>query len=218
MPPKHALDAKDLLGVNPTHAGVIDEIRSLVVGANALLQGHFELQGGRHSEYFIRFKQVGRERPLVERAAELLVKDASWVKGTTRVLGAESAGFYLAQAIGRRLDISTAIATIDHRRRPTENLRTGDVNANDRVVIATDLVTTGSSLRTLIELVHHRGAQVSGVAVFGVLDTATYTKVLNQEKLPGSWLVSSLWPTWDAGPSCPLCAQGQEFMPALELN
>jgi orotate phosphoribosyltransferase len=216
--PTQVLKVADHLGVNPSHANSIDQIHRIVEEARALLQGHFELQERRHSDYFVRFKQIGRERSLVERAAQFLVSGAEWMKSATRVVGAESAGFYLAHALGRKLEIETAIATIDQRRRPTKELRTGTVDPDSRVVIATDLVTTGSSLRTLIELVEGRGASVCGVAVFGLLDPIEYTKVLNERKLPGNWLVQSMWRTWDGPATCPHCARHDDAIPALELN
>jgi orotate phosphoribosyltransferase len=142
--------------------------------------------------------------------------DAPFLQGAT-LLAAESAGFFLAKAIARTNSLDTAIAKIDQRRLPTTELRSGPIGR--KVVVVTDVVTTGSSVETLISLAQQNDATVSGVLTFGMLDPAAFTRLLSKHRLEGQWLVqASNWSTWDRS-ECPMCASdANDIVPAFELN
>jgi orotate phosphoribosyltransferase len=209
----------DLVGVNSVLSQNMAEVFELIAKCQALLGGHFSLQSGKHSGFFFRFRHIGQVPIASERVSRLLL-DAfpREIPSDAVILAAESAAFHLASSVCRAIGTPRrATAKIDLRRRPIPDLRSGEIQRGDRVVVVTDAVTTGSSLRTLLKLATEKGGSISAVLVFATLAPAAFTKVLNEHGVPGAWLVQTLWPMWDAK-NCELCAEGDRPVPAFELN
>jgi orotate phosphoribosyltransferase len=220
--------------VNALRTASIDEIRDVVVisprrglpellyralaDTGALLRGHFGLYGGKHTEYFIRFRTLSRDRALLELVAEHLVAHVD--PGVATVLVPESAGFFLGDAIARRLGATVAVARTDLQRRPGRTLFNGALHRGDQVLVVNDVVTTGTSLEPLLDLAADRGATVAGVLVFGALDGPGFRAVLNRRAVPGEHLLEAgpAWPLHEPE-RCPACARGiVPLLPAAELN
>jgi orotate phosphoribosyltransferase len=212
----------------------IDEVREVVVVAprrglpeltyralsetGALLRGHFGLHGGKHTEYFIRFRALSRDSALLAQVAEHLV--AGIEPGITTVIVPESAGFFLGAAIAKLLGAAVTVARTDMQRRPARRLFSGTIRNDERVLVVNDVVTTGTSLEPLLDLAADHGAIVTGVLVFGALDGPGFRTVLNRRRVPGDHLVEA-GPAWRLlDPDvCPACARGTEvLLPAAELN
>jgi orotate phosphoribosyltransferase len=72
------------------------------------------------------------------------------------------------------------------------------LNARDRVLIVEDVVTTGLSVREVIDVVHATGAQVVGVGAIVVRGTAEFG-------VPTVALLHMPLESYDSS-ECPLCA------------
>jgi len=218
----------------PLRTASLDEIRDVVVvsprrglpellfralaDTGALLRGHFGLYGGKHTEYFIRFRALSRDRELLGQVADHLV--ARVEPGVATVIVPESAGFFLGDAIAQRLNATVAVARTDLQRRPGRTLFNGAVHRGDSVLVVNDVVTTGTSLEPLLDLAADRGATVAGVLVFGALDGPGFRAVLNRRGVPGEHLLEA-GPAWQLAlpDQCPACARGLvPLVPAAELN
>ncbi len=212
-----------------------DEIRSVVVvqprrglpelvhdalaRSGALLRGHFGLQGSRHTEYFIRFRAISRDPELLEPIVDHLL-GAIELPPQPIVLVPESAGFFLGDALRRRIGAPLAVARTDLQRRPARALLHGELPAGAQVVVVNDVVTTGASLEPLLELVADRGATVAAALVFGALDGTSYRSTLNRRRIPGDHLLEARarW-TMQPAESCEICRRGgPPVIPAAELN
>ncbi|GBC97594.1 Orotate phosphoribosyltransferase [bacterium HR17] len=166
----------------------------------ALLQGHFLLTSGLHSDHYVeKFRLL--ERPdLVSRMC------AEWVRrfGDTpidAVLGPAVGGIVLAFETARQLGCRYLFAETDNGCR---TLRRGfALHPHERVLIVEDVVTTGSSLKETIALAQARNAQVVGV---GVLvdrgETPLHLPGIRTEVLLRLPLRAFL------PEECPLCQQG----------
>jgi orotate phosphoribosyltransferase len=155
----------------------------------ALLEGHFRLTSGLHSNRYI---QCAKILMYPELAAQLCSKIADNFKeqNVDLVVGPAIGGIVVAQEVGRALGVK---AIFSERVEGKMTLRRGfEINSKERVVVVEDVVTTGGSTKEVINLVKEHGGVVVGVGSlvdrhsgeldFGVpfypllkLDIATYS-------------------------------------------
>lgn len=183
----------------------------------ALLEGHFRLQSGLHSPYFIRFRSIGRDENALRWVRDQLVGHLEVASRAASVLCPESAGFYLGQAIADSRGLNLAVAAVDRERRPIREYRHGNLRAGATTLIAVDVATTGRSLVPLFDLAHAAGATVVGVIAFAVLDAHAFDRACLDRGVPGEWLASATFrPRSHA--ECDACRDGVPLEPAAEFN
>lgn len=208
--------AKLVFANHPTSAG---EVLDILASAGALLEGHFVLQGGEHSDFFLRFARLTRDEGLAERVATLLLDVAPFVPAREfTVLCPETAGAFLGSAIARVRGAGLAIAEVDDRRCPVPRLRAGEIKPGMTVLVVNDVVTTGNSVSTLIDLAHSRSATVAGVAVFAAIHPEALQTLALKRRLGHAALVHARWPTHAKRAACPGCTRASVALPASELN
>lgn len=209
-------EVRSVVVVTPRR-GLPELMHRALAETGALLHGHFGLHGGKHTDYFIRFRALSRSTELLGMVADHLVTRVE--PDVTTVIVPESAGFFLGDALATRLGATVAVARTDLQRRPARSLYNGTIHRGDRVLVVNDVVTTGTSLEPLLELAADRGATVSGVLVFGALDGPGFRSMLNRRQVPGDHLLEA-GPAWALRDpeECPACARGEPLLPAAELN
>jgi orotate phosphoribosyltransferase len=195
---------------------ILPKLANQIAQNKVLLEGHFELQSGRHSPFFIRFAGLGWNHAAVAELVPTLVDAAKLDTGTPlTVLAPESAGLLLGRAIADYLNADLAVAAIDSRRRPLASLKYGRVTADRRVLVVNDVVTSGNSLEPLLTFPE---ARLAGLLSFAALSTDPIRRVEARHHIRVGWLVTSTWSTYERS-SCPLCAEGKEPpSPAGEFN
>ena len=193
----------------------VHDLRARIAESGMLLRGHFQLQSGAHSEYFLRVRGLaGREDLLDAFASEL------WTLGAGRraaaVLCSESAGFAIGEAIARLAGLELAVLKTDLRGRPSTSLRIGTLEAGLDVLLVDDVATTGSSLRLL-----HRAAAAYGASARAAMVLATAgagpLQVTNDLGLAGTWLIEGRWPLVSSE-ACVLCKRGVPLILSIELG
>jgi orotate phosphoribosyltransferase len=141
------------------------DVHALFVESGALLEGHFVLTSGRHSnQYFEKFDVLRWPRHVSTLGAELALRARAVGIEADVVLGPTTLGIVLAYEVGRQLDLPAAYAEkgADGQRMVR---RVSHLNAGDRVLIVDDILTTGGSIRECETLVQSVGAHTVGVAV-----------------------------------------------------
>ena len=131
----------------------------------ALLEGHFVLTSGRHSDqYFEKFDVLRWPNHVAALGAELADRVRMANLKPTVVLGPTTLGIVLAYELGRQLGLPAAYGekSVDGSRFIR---RSGHLTASDRVLVVDDILTTGGSVRECETLVHAVGATLAGVAV-----------------------------------------------------
>jgi orotate phosphoribosyltransferase len=128
----------------------------------ALLDGHFRLSSGRHSDRFIqKFRILEDPSILVPIATELAQRAGAYQP--TIVMSAAVGGIVLGYEVARQLGLK---AIFVEKEDGTPRLRRGfEVGVEDRVLVVEDVVTTGGSVREVLEVVRSHGAHVVAVAV-----------------------------------------------------
>jgi orotate phosphoribosyltransferase len=170
----------------------------------ALLEGHFILSSGLHSDGYVQCALFLQHPELAERAGRelaFLLKEADPGLEPTVVISPALGGLIIAHECGRALGVRAIFA---ERAGGVMTLRRGfSLSPDDRVVVVEDVVTTGKSTGEVVEVV--LGAGVKPLALACVVDR----RGADAPPMPAS-LVSlarldiEVWKPEE----CPLCAEG----------
>lgn len=209
---------RSLLVPNTGRLPLPERLYADIARTGALLRGHFTLQSGHHSEYFLRFSQLGWDAEALASVAGLLLEQPPFRVTKPTFLCSEAAGLFLGTALQQRWAGSLlAVLKMDAHKRPTDALREGTLPRGGEVVVVDDVVTQGRSLEVFLKHAQRAEATVKGVLTFAVLKPAEFKTRLLAAGLSAGWLVEAQWPTHPAA-ECPLCAQGGDLpLPAFEL-
>ncbi len=192
----------------------VRDVRAMIAEAGILLRGHYELQSGAHSEYFVRVRgMIGREDLVEAFAGELAVLGIG--HDTTTVLCPESAGFAIGEAIHRRTGLDLAVVKTDLQGRPSTSLRAGELKAGASVLLVDDVATSGASLRILHRVATEHDATVNAALVLATVGVGPL-QAMNDLGISGSWLIDGHWPLF-AKTDCPLCKRGAPLTLSAEI-
>jgi orotate phosphoribosyltransferase len=146
----------------------MDKVVGLLRESGALLEGHFLLSSGRHSN---RYFQCARLLQYPDRAAAALADVAARIRAdmaagkiaVDAVAGPAMGGILVAYELGRQLGLPAFFTERDENGAMT--LRRGfEVTPGLRVLIAEDVVTTGKSSGESASVLEKLGAKVSALA------------------------------------------------------
>ena len=139
-----------------------EELREALVERGALLDGHFRLSSGRHSDRFVQKFRILEDPIVVEEIGQALAEAVAPL-GPTIVVSAAVGGIVVGYEVARALG-TKAIFVEKEAGVPT--LRRGfALSPDDRVFVVEDVVTTGGSVREVLEVVAARGATTVAVGV-----------------------------------------------------
>ena len=175
-----------------------DAVLDLFRRSGALLEGHFKLTSGLHSERYLQSALVLQHPELAEALGRELAARTSHLQATA-VLSPALGSVVIGQEVARALGVRALFA---ERQEGALTLRRGfTLSDTDRVLIVEDVLTTGGSTRETAGIAQAHGAQVVGAAV--IVDRGADPARLN---LPLQALVKLEVPTY-APDKCPLCAR-----------
>lgn len=128
----------------------------------AILDGHFRLSSGRHSDRFIQKFRILEDPAIVESIAKTLAARVRPLAPTV-VVSAAVGGIVLGYEVARQLGLK---AIFVEKENGVAALRRGfALDASDRPFIVEDVVTTGGSVREVLAVVRARGAEPVAVGV-----------------------------------------------------
>jgi orotate phosphoribosyltransferase len=187
------------------------DVVNLLKESDAMLEGHFLLSSGRHSDFYF---QCARLLQYPDRAAKALSNVAARIKADIErgalkvdaICGPAMGGIIVAYELGRQLGIPAFFTERDAS--GVMSLRRGfTVEKGSHILIAEDVVTTGKSSGETAAVLEENGALVTSLAC--VVD----------RRAAG---IEVGWPlyaackvevaTWESD-ECPLCKQG---LPAVK--
>ncbi len=176
------------------------EVKEIFVDAGAIMEGHFLLTSGLHSPMYVEKFNVLQHPESTEKLCKALAEQFKNDKIQT-VVGPMTGGILLAHEVGKALG-TRAIFTERENGRMT--FRRGfALEKGERVLIVEDIVTTGGSVKEVIDVVRENG----GVPVaVGMLVDRSGGKV-NFGNVPYHALLHLDVTTYDPK-NCPLCEKG----------
>lgn len=185
------------------------DLRSALAQRGALLDGHFRLSSGRHSDRFVQKFRILEDPVLLEMVAREIAARFRSLRPTV-VVGAAVGGILLAYEVARQLG-TKAIFVEKESGLPT--LRRGfALGPEDRALLVEDVVTTGLSLRETIGVVRDRGAEIVGVGIIVLrqpFDAARGETA--RDDIPVHALLDLPLLSYDAE-ECPQCRAGESIV------
>ena len=139
------------------------DVKKIYMDADALLEGHFKLSSGNHSQFYLQSAKVLEDPKTAKLLADALATqiNESGLKIDSvcaPALGGLIAGFALAQALGVRFIFAERVDGVMNIRRGFE------VNKDERVLMCEDIITTGGSAMEAASVVQSLGGKIVGVA------------------------------------------------------
>jgi orotate phosphoribosyltransferase len=169
--------------------------------AGALLEGHFLLSSGRHSN---RYVQCAKLLQYPDKSEQVLKVVADQLKDVEFdiIVGPAMGGVIVVYELGRQ---TGKPAIFSERENGVMTLRRGfEIKEGQKVIISEDVVTTGKSSYETAEVIKALGGQVIGIACIadrskGDIEYPIYSAVKLDIQ---SWDVSE----------CPLCKEGTPYV------
>ena len=172
---------------------------ALLREVGALLDGHFRLSSGRHSPVFVEKFRLLQHPPATERLCRLIA-DRFRGDNPELVAGPTTGGIIISYEVARLLGLRGIFAEKSAGGR--EFLRGFEVRPGERTLIVDDVLTTGASVREVIEAVRRADGEPIGVGV--LVDRSSGRTDFG---LPLFACVELDLPT-HAEDACPLCDEG----------
>ncbi|MDD5728504.1 MAG: orotate phosphoribosyltransferase [Victivallales bacterium] len=177
------------------------EIIAACKQAGALLEGHFKLRSGLHSNRFFQAALLLQYPDIAEKiCAELAAKFRN--RGIQCVISPAVGGLIVGQEIARALGVRAIFA--DKVNDELALKRGFTIAPGEKILVAEDVITRGGRIQQTIDLVRKHGGEVAGIAV--IVDRSGGNAELDVEYKS---LLKLELETYEPE-KCPLCAQGLE--------
>ncbi len=185
-----------------------EDVRRHFTEAGALLQGHFKLSSGLHSEAYL---QCAKVLQWPERAGALGAALASLLAPfrPSVVVSPAMGGVIIGHEAGRGLSVR---AIFTERVEGAFALRRGfAVEARERVAVVEDVVTTGKSTREVLAVLRAAGAEA--VACGSIVDRRSVAagRGVDLDGVPCRSLLALDVPAFEPA-ACPRCAAGEPIV------
>ncbi|CAI6147118.1 MAG: Orotate phosphoribosyltransferase [uncultured Sulfurimonas sp.] len=192
------------------------DVKKIYMDADALLEGHFKLSSGNHSQFYLQSAKVLEDPKTAKLLAEALAVQirASGLEIDTvcaPALGGLIAGFALATALDVRFIFAERVEGVMTIRRGFE------VKKDEKVLMCEDIITTGGSAMEAAFAVEALGGTIVGAAA---LANRGFCKRENSDietkpncKLPLDipfFALADFTFEMYAPDACPLCKDGSE--------
>lgn len=176
-----------------------ERVLEILKEAGVLLEGHFLLTSGRHSNRYLQCAKIFQYTKYSEELCKALAEKYQDA-GVDVVIGPAIGAIQMSYEVSRWLDVKNIFA---ERENGVMTLRRNfTIEKGQKVLVVEDVVTTGGSVREVIKIVQEAGGEVIGVGAVvdrtgGKIDFGTrFESVISME-------VESF-----EADKCPLCQQG----------
>ncbi len=154
-----------------------DQILSIFRSTEALLDGHFVLTSGRHSASYFQCAKV-LQHPEYLTAFSIMIADEFEGQAPDVVISPAIGGVVLGTEVGTQLGCRTIFA---ERKEGKMVIRRGfHIEKGEKVLVVEDVITTGGSVREVMDLVENAGGNILGVGVLVDRSNGTVTLHNNQ--------------------------------------
>ena len=183
-----------------------EEVLNIFEETGALLNGHFELRSGLHSNQFFQCALVLQHPRLAGRLCEALVEKMKAELADLEVdtviapaMGGITIGHDVARALGVRF-------IFVEKENNALVLRRFKISEGERFVVAEDVVTRGGRVQETIDIVNAHGGKVKAI---GILVNRSGGKAAFDAPLISLLDIEPV--TYDPS-DCPLCREGLELV------
>lgn len=179
-----------------------EEILKLFKESDALLNGHFKLTSGRHSDIYYEKFTLLKQPSLCTKICEQMAVNFKDSQAVT-VVGPTTGGIIIAYDVARYMGVESIYAESGDEGRVFK--RGFSLEKGQKVVIVDDVLTTGRSIFEVIDLVNSYEAEIVGIGL--MLDRSNGAVKFDY---PYFALATVSADSWEPE-NCPLCAKGDEI-------
>ncbi len=176
-----------------------EEMLDALKASDAIRSGHFVLTSGRHSDTYVQCARVLEDPALTTRLAETAVRRLPAGLAVDLVAAPAVGGIIFGFAVAQALGVKFIFSEREQGRMVFR--RAFEVPSGANVLVVEDVVTTGGSVKEVIDLVESADAFVAGVV--SMIDRGG-EKAFDKPFWPLLQLQVESW----APDSCGLCADG----------
>ena len=179
------------------------QVLSIFKQSGALLEGHFQLTSGLHSNQYF---QCAKVLQYPAHTTLLCSEIARYFKDSRIdvVIAPAMGGIVVGQEVGRLLNARTLFT---ERKDGAMQLRRGfEVRKGEQVLVCEDVVTTGGSVFEVIKIVKDREGMVAGVGC--IVDRSDWKVKFDPEGKGLQYSVLQMNVVTYKPEDCPLCKQG----------
>lgn len=177
-----------------------ERVLEVLKEAGVLLEGHFLLTSGRHSNKYLQCAKIFRNTKYSEELCAALAEQFAG-DGVEVVIGPAMGAVQMAYEVSRQLKCENYFA---EREDGKMTLRRGfAVTPGMKILLVEDVVTTGTSVKEVLELVQAAGGDVVGI---GSIVNRTNGKV--DFGVPFKSVITVEVESWEKE-ECPLCKEGK---------
>jgi orotate phosphoribosyltransferase len=177
-----------------------EEVLQIFYDSGAMLKGHFKLTSGRHSDVYFEKFTILRQPPYVERLCAMMAgmfRDQQ----VGLVVGPTTGGVLIAYEVAKQLGVDSIYAEAGDDGKSRIFKRGFSIDPGTRIIIVDDILTTGRSVREVIDLCEGYEAEIIGL---GLLLDRSGGKTTFDYPLKSLATVSA--DSWEPA-VCPLCAE-----------
>jgi orotate phosphoribosyltransferase len=173
------------------------DVVEILKECDALLEGHFLLSSGKHSNKYCQCAKLMQYPDKTEKVISI-VKDKVKNLGIDVIVGPAMGGITAAYELGRQLGIR---AIFTERENNVMTLRRGfEIKQDEKILIMEDVVTTGKSSMETAKVLEEFGGKVIGIGC--IVD-----RKVSEIELPLYSAIELFFETYDEN-NCPLCKEG----------
>ena len=173
------------------------DVVELLKECGALLEGHFLLSSGKHSNKYCQCAKLLQYPDKAEKVISIVYEKVKLLNLDV-IVGPAMGGITAAYELGRQLGIK---AIFTERENKVMTLRRGfEIKTGDRILIMEDVVTTGKSSLETAKVLQNAGGIVVGIGC--IVD-----RKVSEIQLPIYSSVELFFETYDAE-NCPMCEKG----------
>ncbi len=166
------------------------------------MHGHFQLASGRHGDIYVEKFRILQWPDITSGLCARFVP--TFAGKANVVAGPTTGGAILSFEVAKQLGLKSIIAERREDGLAGREFRRGfEIGPGDRVLIVDDVLTTGGSIRDVVEAVRGAGAELAGIAVL-----VDRTGGKTDFGVPFEAAISLDVVSWEPG-ECPLCKRGE---------
>jgi len=166
-----------------------------------LQTGHFLLTSGKHSNKYMQCAKIFQHPDISAEISKYLAEKFDGYD-IDIVIGPAVGGIILAYEVARQLEVRALFA---ERENGVMTLRRGfEIKPGSRVLVVEDVITTGSSVKEVIDVIRTAGGEVVGVA--SVVDRSGGKAIFD---VPFKSAIKIEIETYEPK-DCPMCKSGSE--------
>jgi orotate phosphoribosyltransferase len=139
------------------------DLQSELEARGGVLKGHFQLASGRHADTYLEKFRILQWPDITSQMCARIA--GNFGRTANLVAGPTTGGVILSFETARQLGLRSIIAERSDDGTGREFKRGFQVGPGDRVLVVDDILTTGGSIRDVIDAVQRSGAEVIGVGV-----------------------------------------------------